>query len=124
MSKHEKQRSRKHVGILAVAACVLGLGVSVTDAGVIPDRATLDGILGGGGLFEDFETYVVDGLADNWAPFVLDENTVLDGQGPGLVQDGAVYSAGMGPVERGRPQRHRHADDPCQRAVRAPHDYL
>ncbi len=71
------------------------IGIQAATAQQIPDRATLDGILGGNQVLEDFETYDVDdGL---WADLNidwLDETTVVNGQGPGLVQPGVWYMAG------------------------------
>ncbi len=44
--------------ILSLAITVVG-AVASADAGLIPDRVTLDAILGGNAVNEDFESYVV-----------------------------------------------------------------
>jgi hypothetical protein len=74
------------VSLFGVAACANGQ--------VIPDRATLNAILGGGGTTDDFETFAIgDGQAAGLDVNVLDENAVANGQGPGLVNDGAIYQS-------------------------------
>lgn len=61
-------------------------------AGVIPNRAALIAMLGGGGTQDDFESFSIpDGAAVNTDVAILDENSVANGQGPGLVNDGARY---------------------------------
>ncbi len=78
-----------------VAAAILGAcsAMSLGD-GQIPDRATLDSILGANQTLEDFETFVItDGGAVNLDVNPLDDTSIANGQGPGLVEDGATYRA-------------------------------
>jgi hypothetical protein len=71
---------------------MLGLGLPVAQAGIIPDRATLDALLGGNQILEDFESFdVAYGGAVNLDVFSLDWQTIANGQGPGLVEAGATY---------------------------------
>jgi hypothetical protein len=74
---------------------VLCLGAAA-QADVIPDRTTLNAILGGGGTTDNFETYSIgagEAVILNGVT-VLDENTIANGQGPNLVNNGATYSSG------------------------------
>lgn len=51
-------------------------------------------------ITEDFENYTLPpGLADILEVSMLDENTVVNGQGPGLVADGCVYVSPNGPIQ-------------------------
>jgi hypothetical protein len=74
---------------------LINLAVLVPDGttSVIPNRGTLNTLLAGGGTTDDFESYVVaDGLAqhDLSVPS-LNNTTLVNGQGPGLVHAGATY---------------------------------
>lgn len=75
----------------------IACGVCVSTAwgdGQIPDRATLDSLLGGGQTLEDFESFAVgDGAATSLDVAMLDDSTITNGQGPGLVEAGATYVA-------------------------------
>ncbi len=60
--------------------------------GQILTRADLLARLGGNAVIEDFEAYSVgSGLADSLDVFCLDDTSIANGQGPGLVQPGATY---------------------------------
>ena len=75
----------------ASLAAMAGAAMTV-QASVIPDRATLQGILGGGGTYEDFETLDVPTggqLSDSSG--VLNSTSTFAGFGPGLVEPGADY---------------------------------
>lgn len=64
----------------------------VYPAGFIASRTDLNNLLGGGGTTDDFEAFnISDGGAVSSGNTVLDETTVYQGQGPGLVNDGASY---------------------------------
>ncbi|MCC7290606.1 MAG: hypothetical protein IT449_00930 [Phycisphaerales bacterium] len=65
---------------------------TVMPAGFLGSRAELNTLLGGGGTTDDFEAFsIADGGATSNANTVLDETTIYEGQGPGLVNDGASY---------------------------------
>lgn len=65
---------------------------NVMPAGFLGSRAELNTLLGGGGTTDDFEAFSIeDGGATNTDVAVLDENSIANGQGPGLVNDGATY---------------------------------
>lgn len=82
---------------IALAAALAGMALAASaQAQQIGDRATLQGILGGGGTLEDFESFDIGpGAATNLDTGYLDESTVTLGQGPGLVKDGAAYSSSI-----------------------------
>ncbi|MBL1216632.1 MAG: hypothetical protein D8M59_03975 [Planctomycetes bacterium] len=66
---------------------------TASQAQQIPDRATLDAMLGANKIEDDFENYnVAFGGAENLDTYTLDSSTVANGQGPGLVNAGATYS--------------------------------
>jgi hypothetical protein len=80
---------RTSLGLAVVALCACS---GAANAGVVPNRATLNSILGGGQVLEDFESYsVATGTAEGLGVFSLDNTTVANGQGPGLVEPGATY---------------------------------
>lgn len=85
------KRDRLLIRCLAAGvAAAIGLGAQ---AQLIPDRATLDAILGGSQILEDFESFNIgDGNAVNLDVFSLDDSTIANGQGPNLVMPGAIYS--------------------------------
>jgi len=68
--------------------------------GWIANRADLDALLGSGATTDDFETFdVADGTPNSTDVNYMDETTIVDGQGPGLVNDGASYDAGGGVLQ-------------------------
>ena len=76
------------IGASAVSLLVCSV---VHAATLVPDRATLNAILGTP-IVDDFETYLI-APGEFSLPFVfLDATTVVDEQGPGLVSDGVTYS--------------------------------
>lgn len=87
----------RRASVIMSAAAVVAAGWCTAAAladGQIPDRATLDAILGGGQTLEDFESFVIaDGGATVLDIAVLDDQSIALGQGPGLVEDGATYSS-------------------------------
>lgn len=76
-----------------LALIVLGLAVvGAVGAQQIGTRAQLNSLLVGGGTLDDFERYnVADGGAEVMGVWSLDSNTIVNGQGPGLVNPGATY---------------------------------
>ena len=104
MNKQQRRRGMVAAGLAGLVIMVFTAAVPV-EAGVIADRSTLDAILGGNQILEDFESFDVPpgdiALLDIGGAVVLvDENSiltgligisVLDSQGPGLVEDGASY---------------------------------
>ena len=78
--------------ILKMSIAVGAVVAANASADIVPDRATLDGILGGSAVTEDFESFsVAFGSADSLDVASLDAFTIANGQGPGLVQPGATY---------------------------------
>ena len=74
------------------SSLLLSVSVSSVQADYIGDRATLDALLGGNQIFEDFESYLIaPGAFDILFGVDLDSTSVLNGQGPGLVEPGAIY---------------------------------
>src|SRR5262249_28971945 len=66
------------------------------DADFLPDRATLNAILGSSATTEDFERYRFTGDLGNAfiGTLSLDSKTIaFDGQGPGLVSDGVRFTS-------------------------------
>ena len=79
------------------AATLAAALAAASSADVVPDRATLDAILGDTGVLEDFESYDIGpGDADNLDTPSLDHLTITNGQGPALVQPGATYADASG----------------------------
>ena len=72
--------------------------MTITEAGQIPDRETLDSILGSGGVTEELESLVVDDGLCMIVPSPLNSDTIIDEQGPGLVVDG-VWFVSVGQFE-------------------------
>lgn len=65
---------------------------TVLPAGFIGSRSELDALLGGGGKTDGFEGFNIEDFgATNTDAVTLDENSIVNGQGPGLVNDGATY---------------------------------
>ncbi len=90
MNKQQRRRGMVAAGLAGLAIMVFTTAAPV-EAGVIADRGTLDAILGGNQILEDFESYDVaygDQASGMW---LLDENTILNDQGPGLVEGGVSY---------------------------------
>jgi hypothetical protein len=82
---------RLHSIVVAALAGLANLAGSAA-ADVIPDRATLDAILGGNQILEDFESFdIAAGAAASLDVFSLDSTTIAGGQGPGLVEPLATY---------------------------------
>ncbi len=79
------------------ATLVVLLLARPADGELIADRATLDALLGAAAVHEDFESFDVapGGTMALLIPF-LDAETIVHGQGPGLVQPGARYVTGAG----------------------------
>ncbi len=93
MNKQQLRRGMVAAGLAGLAIMVFTTAAPV-EAGVISDRGTLDAILGGNQILEDFESYdVAPGGAEANPLGFLDENTIHQGQGPGLVEDGASYNS-------------------------------
>ncbi len=77
------------LSLLAIAFATLP---SLAQAQLIPDRATLNAILGGGQTLEDFEAFNVAATqAMGIGVIILDDSTLAAGQGPGLVAPGVSY---------------------------------
>lgn len=80
--------------LLSVAAVLLA-GATLPGmalAGQVGDRPTLEGLLGGGGILEDFETLdIPPGGQRSDSSGLLNSDSIFDGSGPGLVQPGADY---------------------------------
>jgi hypothetical protein len=63
------------------------------EAGFLPDRATLNSILGGGAIKEPFEAFnVSNGTSAPLFSTTLDAGTVTNGQGPGLIVGGVTIA--------------------------------
>jgi hypothetical protein len=85
-----------------IVAAIAGAPL-VANADLIGDRGTLEGLLGLYGTLEDFEAYNIgSGSAnplfdlDDVIINQLDSSSIANGQGPGLVKDGAIYSTAAG----------------------------
>lgn len=81
-----------------VACVVLALGIVVeANAGILLTRNDLDTSLGAAASTEDFESWTGSALT---APDfdTLDSSTILGGQGPGIVNDGLLFTADPGPA--------------------------
>jgi len=80
-----------HPRTLALLGAPLLLA-SLASAQVLPNRAAAGGTQNAT-VIEDFETYVVGpNGAEDLFTISLDENTIANNQGPGLVLDGCTYS--------------------------------
>jgi hypothetical protein len=85
-----------------IVAAIAGAPL-VANADLIGDRGTLEGLLGLYGTLEDFEAYNIGSgsanpLFDPGDVIInhLDSSSIANGQGPGLVKDGAIYSTAAG----------------------------
>ena len=79
--------------VLVVFVCLAAPVLARAD-GLVADRSTLAGILGASAYTETFEEYsVTAGSATGSVIGVLDNTTVANGQGPGLVGPGISFSA-------------------------------
>jgi hypothetical protein len=89
--------NRSLVRILALAAFVLAARPAFAQGGCgtdgqIQTRADLLARLGPNATLEGFESYsIASGSADNLNLPCLDDTSIANGQGPGLVQPGALY---------------------------------
>ena len=78
--------------------CFLGLGATLlgfgeTKADFLPDRASLNALLGARAVSEPLETYQVESPRDpDILGSTLSSTTVVNGQGPGLVKPGVIFS--------------------------------
>jgi hypothetical protein len=70
---------------------------SFVEAGPIALRSTLDAMLGGGAVNEDFEAYPVGSSYAVLGPS-FDSTSTPNGQGPGLIVPGVVLSTNVGNV--------------------------
>lgn len=85
---------RRFLQILLFAIPAVGL------AQVIPDRTTLNSIVGASGKTVDFETFSIgSGGATSAGVAVLDFNTIASGQGPNLVLAGVTFSVPAGNIQ-------------------------
>lgn len=82
------------IGLFA-SAVVLSSSLA-TYAQDIPNRAALTALLGGGGTTDDFETFSLGFGGQAYGPGLITSTSTFDGQGPGLVNAGASYSAPYG----------------------------
>ncbi len=94
-------KSQTLCGVVALA-CVAGAPLGA-NADLIGSRITLEGLLGDAGTFDDFEAYDIGDDAANvlFDPAgeivnLLTSTSIANGQGPGLVKDGAVYTTTPG----------------------------
>lgn len=82
---------KKLSGILLAMMLVFS-SVGMADAVPIADRATLNAILGGSAVTENFESFNIGGgSAVNLDVATLDSTTIANGQGPGLVVGGVQF---------------------------------
>lgn len=82
----------RSITLVAMLALVLGGKLCAVQSVLIPDRDTLNTILGDNQVLEDFESFNIgNGDATCLNVSVLDHMTITNGQGPGLVEPGAVY---------------------------------
>ena len=67
----------------------------------LPEEILQDPSILGNCIFEYFDGYILPVGGANFLPDVtmLDETTVVNGQGPGLVEDGCVYMSLAGPLQ-------------------------
>lgn len=80
-----------HRTLLAIGASALL--AATAGAQVLPSRAAMHSRANVSTTLEDFESYAVAfGGAENTNTLSMDENTIANGQGPGLVADGCVYA--------------------------------
>jgi len=69
----------------------------VAAAQLIPDRTTLDGILGSEGVLANFEGFTITaGSAINTTAVTLDAFAIVDGQGPGLAPPNVTFFGTFG----------------------------
>jgi hypothetical protein len=82
--------------LLVVVAFTLG-AVDKACADSIASRDDLENILGGPGTIEDFSAYsIADGTADATGVSELNADTIVNGQGPGLVQPDLDFTFASG----------------------------
>ena len=80
--------TRLHVS--AFAAITLLFASNPVSAGLIDSRVTLQSQLGAAAIYEDFESWT-SSIIDEPTLQVLDASTVVDGQGPGIVNPGLRF---------------------------------
>ena len=83
-----------------IVAALISFGVAATPASAgstVPNRATLQTLIGGIGTLESFEAYnVPNGGAEGLITPTVTSTTVVNGQGPGLVVPGIILSCSSG----------------------------
>jgi hypothetical protein len=85
--------------ILVAVAFLLGT-VDRACADSIATRDDLENLLGGQGTIEDFSAYnIADGGADGLGLNELNAGTIVNGQGPGLVQPDLDFTFGSGGLQ-------------------------
>lgn len=85
---------RPLAGLCAALGIAAGLGAQAAPAGASSGGRALATTV------EDFESFfLVLGGAETLSVTDLDENSFVNGQGPGLVQDGCVYSCNAGSLQ-------------------------
>ncbi len=81
----------RRIFVPAVAAIALLFTPASASAGLIADRVALQTQLGAAAITEDFESWTSELVSDS--PFtVLDADTVIAGQGPGIVNPGLRFT--------------------------------
>ena len=85
------QRAIQMMCVTATMAVMTGLASNQVHAGVILSRADLVNALGGAAATEDFESWNGTVLTPGgWSS--LDSSTIVEGQGPGIVNDGLRFT--------------------------------
>jgi hypothetical protein len=86
----------RRLGVHALACAVVGLlFIAHSQAAIVLTRPALQVILGGPGTLEDFESYNIGvGNAVVLNTSVLNNATIANGQGPGLVIPGVTFTDG------------------------------
>ena len=75
--------------------CIVLCLASFVSADVINDRNTLNSLLGPSAIYEGFEKFDIAPGTNEWLDtYHLDRLTVINGQGPEIVQAGAAYISG------------------------------
>jgi len=80
--------------VLVVSLAYQVISIADCDAAVLANRAALNTLLGASAVTDDFESYpIADGDAIYFNPAVLNLNssTIINAQGPNLVNSGASY---------------------------------
>ena len=89
-----KAKNLFHITVAAAGATMLSLvSAGIAQGASIANRATLNGLLGGGGILEDFESFNIgSGSANIVDCGLLNSSAICDGQGPELVLPGIDIS--------------------------------